>query len=509
MLKRSLLLAGGVIAALVLLSPGLVPDMGRAMAQSGGFGKNKVQYREFDWHYISTEHFDIYFYEGGYDLAAFSADVLEEAYLKVSEQLNYRLRARVPVILYESHNDFQQTNVTSSLLEEGVGGFTESLKNRMVMPFTGSYEDFRHVLHHELTHAVTFEKLYGPGMGSLISSRSLFQLPLWFAEGFAEYASRHGWDTFADMVIRDATVHGYLVPLQYVGGYLAYKQGQSALLFLAERYGEEKIAEIMSRGRFEASMDNSLKKAIGLGVDEFDEAWQKRLRKEYWPEISEREEPKDFARQLTDHEKDGTYLNDRPAFSPRGDRLAVLSEYSDYTEVKIISTVDGQKLSRVLKGGRSDRFESLHSFLSGISFSPDGSTLALIAKSKGEDALFLVDVDGNGMDKVLRLGFASMRSPVIAPDGQSVVFAAARYDRDDLYQVDIATGTVRRLTDDRYDEQDADFDPTGTKLVFASDRPVDGPATLRLPDEQNPRTFSYGIYNIFEADLTTGAVRPL
>ncbi len=491
---------------LVLATVGLLLATGRVQAQ--GFGQNKVQYDNFVWNYISSPHFDIYFYEGGYDLAVFSAEVLESAYVQVSAQLDHRLRKKVPTIIYQSHNEFQQTNVTGGLLPEGVGGFTESFKNRMVMPFTGSYEDFRHVLHHELTHAVTFDKIYGEGVGSIISRRSFFDLPLWFAEGFAEYSSRHGWDTFADMVIRDATVHNYLVPLQYVGGYLAYKQGQSAVLYMAERYGEAKISELLNKGRFEMSMDNVLRKTIGMGEEEFNEDWQKRLRKEYWPEISVREEPKDFAKQLTDHEKDGSYYNDKPVFSPRGDRLAILSERADYTEVKIISAVDGKRLQRVLKGGSSDRFESLHSYLSAMSFSPDGSTLALITKSSGHDVLFLANVDGKGSDRSISLGFSSLRSPTFAPDGNSVVLVGCRQDRNDLYRVDIASGAVTRLTNDRYDEQDPEFDPSGNKIVFACDRPA-VKSSLMVDEVQDPRTFRYGRYNIFEADLSTATVRPL
>ena len=179
------LLSPNCVSALVLAAV-LVCWVSGPWAQDGGFGKNKVQYREFDWSYISSDHFDVYFYDGGHDLAVFSATVLESAYVEISAQLNHQLGKRVPCIIYQSHNEFQQTNVTGGLLEEGVGGFTESFKNRMVMPFTGSYEDFRHVLHHELTHAVTFDLLYGGGVGSLLSRRSLFRQPLWFAEGFAE-----------------------------------------------------------------------------------------------------------------------------------------------------------------------------------------------------------------------------------------------------------------------------------------------------------------------------------
>ena len=38
------------------------------------YGVNKVQYENFDWQYIQSEHFDVYFYEGGYDIARFTAE---------------------------------------------------------------------------------------------------------------------------------------------------------------------------------------------------------------------------------------------------------------------------------------------------------------------------------------------------------------------------------------------------------------------------------------------------
>src|SRR3972149_45262 len=101
----------------------------------------------------------------------------------------------------QSPNEFQQTNVVSDLIEENVGGFTEAFKNRVVIPFNGSFEDFRHVLHHELTHALIFDMLYGNILHSLFSRQALFNLPLWFSEGFAEFSSRHGLDYQGDMIL--------------------------------------------------------------------------------------------------------------------------------------------------------------------------------------------------------------------------------------------------------------------------------------------------------------------
>ena len=97
------------------------------------FGKNKIQYEDHDFEVIESEHFRIYFHTGGDDLAAFAEEVLEDGYLQLSEDLGIEVEFQIPVVLYNSPNDFAQTNITLDLIEEAVGGFTELMKNRMVM----------------------------------------------------------------------------------------------------------------------------------------------------------------------------------------------------------------------------------------------------------------------------------------------------------------------------------------------------------------------------------------
>ncbi len=486
-MRSSLLKVLFLGAVLVLLAANA------GISQEPYFGKNKVQYKAFNWYFIQTENFDIYFYEDEYPLAKFAADVLEDAYLKVKDELGYDLSRRVPVILYNSHNDFQQTNVIPYLIEEGVGGFTEVFKNRIVVPFTGSYEDFRHVLHHELTHAVTFDMLYGNLVGSLLSRQYLFQLPLWFAEGYAEYSSRGGWDIQADMVVRDATINGYLAPLDQAGGYLVYKEGQSAIGYIVEKYGKEKLPEILEKGKTSLSMDKALKSAIGLDTKGLSEEWAKFLRKQYWPEIASRHELKEFAKQLTDHTRDGSYLNERPAFSPQGDRLAIFSDRSDYTEVYIISAIDGKVIERLVKGERSGDLESLHSYVSGLSWSPDGQSLAFVSKTRGKDVLCLINVKNKKIYRKLYFKLDAMRSPSWSPDGMKIAFVGIKDGKTDIYLCDLKSKEAIQLTDDYYDDEDPSFSPDGESIAFSSDRP-----TSSFEDSVNYR---YGHYNLHLYDL--------
>ena len=42
------------------------------------FGKNRVQFKNFNWQFYSSDNFDIYFYEGGQDNALIAAKFLEK-----------------------------------------------------------------------------------------------------------------------------------------------------------------------------------------------------------------------------------------------------------------------------------------------------------------------------------------------------------------------------------------------------------------------------------------------
>jgi hypothetical protein len=52
---------------------------------------------------------------------------------------------RRSLIFFADQPDFQQNNV-AEIGSEGTGGVTEGFRSRVVMPFTGVYQDNHHVL---------------------------------------------------------------------------------------------------------------------------------------------------------------------------------------------------------------------------------------------------------------------------------------------------------------------------------------------------------------------------
>jgi Tol biopolymer transport system component len=468
-------------------------------AQAQYFGQNKVQYRQYDWHSIQSDHFEVYFYPELDSLALRVLDLAEKTNTYLSARMGHELTHRVPIILYGSHNDFEQTNVTPEILDAGTGGFTEMLRNRVVLPFTGAYEDLRHVVVHELTHAFMFDMLYGGAAGALLARQSLYQAPLWFAEGLAEYESL-GMESNAEMFLRDGTVEGYLPPLPYSGGYIVYKQGQSAISYLVERYGDERLRDLLRRMRQMHSFDHAFQRALGVSQERFDEQWRQWLRKRYWPTVASKQQPEEFARRLTDHRRDQSYVNGAPAISPQGDRVAFVSDRRQYTDVYLMSAYDGRMLRRLIRGERNVQFEAIPSFRAALTWSPDGQRLALVARGGGHDILYVVSASSGRVLRSFDLGCPTLSYPAWSPRSDSVAVVGAKGDRSDIYMVNVKTKKFSRITNDLWDEMELTWRPDGRAITFASDRAA--PVVL----QPQRRVGAYGGYGIFELDLGTGLV---
>ena len=122
------------------------------------FGQNKVQYRAFDFQVLRTEHFDIHFYPEARAAALDAGRMAERSYQRLSRLLRHEYKERKPIILYASHSDFQQTNALGGESPgEGTGGVTDFFKQRIILPFTGSYQELEHVLQHEMVHQFQYD----------------------------------------------------------------------------------------------------------------------------------------------------------------------------------------------------------------------------------------------------------------------------------------------------------------------------------------------------------------
>jgi Tol biopolymer transport system component len=439
-------------------------------AQYAAFGKNRVQYEDFDWRFIQSKHFDIYYYgEKNYELAEFAAQSLESAYMQLQADFDHEIVDRIPLIIYDSHNDFSQTNVVAlPTSAEGIGGVTDKFKNRMTVPFDGDYNDFRRTLHHELVHAVFNDMFYGGSVQSIISNNIQLVFPLWFEEGLAEYTAL-GWDTNTDMFIRDAVINGYLPPIPRLSGYYAYRGGQSVWNFIVEEYGREKIAEILNRIKTSRSIEYGFVQSLGLSIQELSERWEESLKKRYFPEVAERQSAKSIATLMTRRGDYGTY-NTSPAITPQGDKIAFITNKRGYFDVIVINALNGQKLKTVVRGEDDPDFEELNILNPNLTWSPDGQRIALSTKTKGVDELAIIDYRTRKTEKIRIPNLDAIGSVNWSPDGEKIAFDGNIGPYQDIFVYELQTGTLTNLTGDFFTDAEPYWDNDSQHLFFTSAR---------------------------------------
>ena len=469
------------------------------------FGQNKVQYESFDWKFIKSQHFDVYYYTDDLYIAEFTADVSEAAYEQISKHFRWNLKKPVSIIVYNSHKDFQQTNVTYSYLSEGIGGVTELFKNRVVIPFEGSYEQFRHVIHHELVHAVVNDMVYGGNIQSVVSGSQLLRLPLWVNEGVAEYLSSN-WDTKADMVIRDMTVNDYIPSVQELEYYMAYKGGQSVWRFVAEKYGREKVGEIYIAMKKTQNAERGWEQALGMDFKSLTKQWQDYVKKEYWPDITGRNAIDDISKRLTDHEELNNFYNISPAISPDGSMIAILSDRSMHADIFLIDAHTGKQIKRIVKGNRTMNFEELKWLQPGISWSPDSRKIVIAAKAGGLEAFHLIDVE-SGKYETISFNMDGLFTAAWSPNGKTLAFVGNENKSSDIYTLDISSKEITNLTNDIFSDSEPVWNPDGITITFVSDR--GNVLNDALADTIKMFNYDYSQTDIYNIDFVTKEITRL
>ena len=467
----------------------LLPQI--ASAQFFFFGRNKVQYEDFDWKILRTDHFDIYYYGEMQKIAEIGAYYAEEVYDELKVEMNNVVVSRIPLIFYNTSLEFQQTNITPGLIPEGVGGFFEFLKGRVVLPSTGSLKDFKHVIRHEIVHVFMTNKVYRVLRDYRVPTNRM--PPLWYVEGLAEYLST-GIDAQAEMVIRDAVVNNYLVGLQDMykiyGSYLMYKEGQSFLEYAGEKYGKQRVLNLLENLWMDKSFNRVMEYTFRRKIEDLDEDWQYYLKKKYYPLISNNIPPAHGAIKITregfnfspvcftiDSIKYLYFVGNRDGYS------------SIYRQPLTKDNVPLADPSIVLRGEKTDEFEAFHLFQSAIDISKDG-VVAFVTKKGGTDAIHFFSIEQNQVIKQFQThDLVNIVSPKFSSSGNRVVFNAVdRKGFMDLFLLDLIDDRLFRLTNDYYDDRDPTFGLNDNQIIFTSDRSAG-------KYEKN--------YNLFTFDLNT------
>jgi len=104
-------------------------------------------------------------------------------------------------------------------------------------------------------------------------------------------------------------------------------------------------------------------------------------------------------------------------------------------------------------------------------YSPDGRRIAFMSERSGTDEIWICDGDGSGARQLTSFGGAAIYGPSWSPDSQNIALTVAqRGMKEDIYVVTVKGGVPRRITTDPAEDKWPYWSHDGKWIYFSSTR---------------------------------------
>ena len=436
--------------------------------QAQYFGRNKPRYNQQPFKVTETEHFVIYDYLENPEKLKELAAAAEMWYSMHSKVLGDSFTVKNPLIIYNDHPGFQQTNAIQGDISVGTGGVTEGLRNRVIFPVAPTNQQTNHVLGHELVHAFQYHMIIN---GDSTNIRNLGNIPLWMIEGLAEYLSIGRIDPHTALWMRDAVLNDEVPRIKDLdnGKFFPYRWGQAFWAYVTGTYGDEIIAPLFENTA-KYGLKMSVPMTLGVKVDSLSENWRSALKNHYgrWAIKGKKEDLP--GKTLLDDANAGE-MNISPVLSPNGKYVIFLSEKNLFTTDLFLADAKTGKLMRKVASTASDGNVDHFNFLeSAGTWSPDSKRFAFDVYENGRSVLVIKGIfKGAKSEKVRIPDVPAFSNPTWSPDGKTIVVSGLVHGQTDLYEYNLKSKKVRRLTNDRYSEILPTWSADGQTLAFSTD----------------------------------------
>lgn len=457
------------------------------------FGQNRIQYKNFDWQYYSTDEFDIHYYDQGQEYAKLALDYLGEEYEKLTDLLGYAPYAKTKIFLYNSKTDLQQSNIGVDGPTFTIAGQTNFIKLQVEIAYPGSIAAFKTELTKQVSNMLIQDMMFGGSLAEMFQSAYLLNLPEWFVTGASNYAS-YGWDVRMDDFMRDFLTNKKIKKLSQLQGENAALIGQSVWNYIALKYGKSNISNILNLTRIIRNVENSIASTLGMPFKQFQYEWMEYYRNANNQVIEALIEPSD-ADILAG--KRGRTLNfHHVRISPDGSKVAYSENYKGRYSIKVHNLESGKE-TKIVKGGAHVINQVVDYELPLIDWIDD-SKIGIVQSWLGYNSLLIYDF--NNKSKVRKsLGrFNQVKHIGFNDNGKLAVISADIKGQNDLYLVSLKRNAIKRLTKDQWDDINPRFVPGTDAVVFSSNRPTDSLDNKVV----NVNDISHN-FNLFIYDLDT------
>ncbi len=435
------------------------------------FGKNRVQYQKFKWLFYQTPNFNSYFYQPGEPLAKSVAQMAEAELPELETFMEYGLQRRANIVIYNSFNELQQTNIGLTTDWQTNGGNTKLVNNKMVVYYNSNHDNLRLQVRQGIARVLLDNILFGDDLGEFATNQALLDLPKWLTDGFVAYAAQN-WSTELDDKLKSAMLSGTYKNFHQFAFDQPALAGHAFWRYIEEVYKKENTKYFLYLARLYRNLNGASNRICKKKFKDVLEDATMYYEDKYSKDIrSRRNNPKGTMSVVEEISKNKDFYNFTPNPAPRSQSYAVVEYkkglqcvyyYEDYTTKKVLLRNEIRAL---------DAKQDPHYPL--LAWNGKGNKLLVIYNHEGKIRMFTYDIFSRLKRDKLTLEFDQIQDVKYMTDDNTLLMSAVRNGQSDIYTFKIDRERAEQITNDIYDDLDPSFVafPNKMGILYASNRP--------------------------------------
>ena len=432
------------------------------------FGKNRVQFTDNFWSFYKFDKFDTYFYLGGKSLAVFTAKYAEDNIISIQKKLDYTLENKIQFILYNRLSDLKESNIGLLSDEQyNVGGITHIVGSKVFIYYDGNHENLKRQIKAGIARVVLNELMFGEQITAKIKNSTLLSLPDWYMQGLVSYMSEN-WNVELDNYVKDGILTGSYEKFNKLTGADAIYAGHSIWKYIADKYGEDKIPNIIYMTKVSKSVESGFLYVLGVSFKTFIRDWIDYYDKKYYL----------YDKQLSVPQQKTFVKNKNPQkvfqqfkISPDGNYAAYVTNEIGKYKVWLYN-FEKKKFKKLTKSGHKLDDKTDYSFPL-LAWHPSGQRLSVIIEKKGKIFLFYYNTEEKKFEKLRLFDFQKVLDFSYSQNGILLAMSAVRNGQTDIYVYSLGAHTYEQITKDIYDDLNPVFVDNSNKIIFSSNRTND------------------------------------
>ena len=453
-------------------------------------GKNRIQYKSFDWEVMYTNNFEFYYNANALNIAEIASSFLEDKFSELTNNIGHQPFKKTKVFIYNSEREKEQSNIGINEADEFL--FSNlSLNNRIIfkVAYNNDLNVFKNNLSYEFNKVLIRDLMHGNlSFAKRFGKVSFINIPEWFSDGAARYLA-YGWDIEMDNVIRDYFLTKQKKSLNKISDEQSIYIGQSIWNYISVTYGKNTISNIINLTKIIRNPEKAISSSLGINYNNFIQNWSNY----YYSSISSR------------------YSRDEL----RNPELNQVNNFGKVIDLKknqsgefiLFSAIKGNYKRLVLYNIKQKKFKVLDRIKSSeknntyfIDWKNDENIL-YIKNLKGENNLITRNIYSNNKTYKSLYRFEKINGFSFNTKQNLIALSATVSNQSDIYLLSASSDNLKKLTDDKYHDIYPSFLNNSTTVIFSSNR-----NSIDLENIQSSENVSE-YYNLYLYNLDTTSTK--